>query len=42
MLIIFYIYALEDYLKVEGLIYPNRSFGSVPRDLYAKDLFYLP
>ena len=42
MLVIFYIYTLEDYLKVGGLIHPNYPFGSVPRDLYAKDLFYLP
>ena len=42
MLVLFYIYTLEDYLKVGGLIYSNRLFGSIPRDLYAKDLFYLP
>ena len=42
MLIIFYIYTLENYIKVGGLIHPNRFFGSIPRNLYAKDLFYLP
>ena len=42
VLVIFHIHALENHLKVGGLIHPNRPFGSIPRDLYAKDLFYLP
>ena len=42
ILVIFHVHALENHLKVGGLIHPNRPFGSVPRNLYAKDLFYLP
>ena len=42
ILVIFYIYTLENYLKVGGLIHPNRPFKSISRDLYAKNLFYLP
>ena len=42
MLIIFYFYTLENYLKVGDLVYSNYPFRSVPRNLYAKDLFYLP
>ena len=37
-----YIYSFENYLKVGGLVYPNRPFKSVPYNLHAKDLFYLP
>ena len=42
MLIILYFYTLENYLKVGGLVYFDYPLGSVPRNLYAKDLFYLP
>ena len=40
--IILHFYTLENYLKVEGLVYSNYPLGSVPCDLYAKDLFHLP
>ena len=42
MLIILYFYTLENHLKVGGLVYSNYSLGSIPYNLYAKDLFYLP
>ena len=42
ILIILYFYTLENYLKVGGLVYSNYPLGSVPYNLYAKDLFYLP
>ena len=42
MLIILYFYTLENYLKVGGLVYSDYPFRSVPYNLYAKDLFYLP
>ena len=37
-----HVYSFENYLEVGGLVHPNRPFGSVPYNLYAKDLFYLP
>ena len=35
-------YALENHLKVGGLVHSNYPLGSVPYNLHAKDLFYLP
>ena len=40
--IILYFYTLENYLKIGDLVYSNYPLRSVPRNLYAKDLFYLP
>ena len=40
--IILYFYTLENHLKVGGLVHSNYPLGSVPCNLYAKDLFYLP
>ena len=42
ILVILHFYTLENHLKVGGLVYSNYPFGSIPRNLYAKDLFYLP
>ena len=42
MLIILHFFTLENHLKVGGLIYSDYPLGSVPYNLYAKDLFYLP
>ena len=42
MFIILYFYTLENYLKVGGLVHSNYPLGSIPYNLYAKDLFYLP
>ena len=42
MLVILHFHALENHLKVGGLVYSNHPLGSVPCNLHAKDLFYLP
>ena len=42
MLVIFYFYALENYLEVGGLVHSDYPLESVPCNLYAKDLFHLP
>ena len=42
VLVILHFYALENHLKVGGLVYSNHPLGSVPCNLHAKDLFYLP
>ena len=42
VLIIFHFYALENHLKVGGLVHSDHPLGSVPRNLHAKNLFYLP
>ena len=42
VLVILYFYTLENHLEVEGLVHSDHPLGSVPRDLHAKDLFYLP
>ena len=42
VLIILHFYALENYLKIGGLVYSNHPLGFVPYNLHAKDLFYLP
>ena len=42
VLVILYFHALENHLKVGGLVHSDYPLGSVPYNLYAKDLFYLP
>ena len=42
VLIILHFYTLENYLEVGGLVHSNHPLGSIPCDLYAKDLFHLP
>ena len=42
VLIILHFYTLENRLKVGGLVYSNYPLGSIPYNLHAKDLFYLP
>ena len=42
VLVILYFHALENHLKVGGLVHSNHPLGSVPYNLYAKDLFHLP
>ena len=42
VLIMLYFHALENHLEVGGLVHSDHPLGSVPCDLYAKDLFYLP
>lgn len=35
-----YLYTLQNYLKVGSLVYSDRLLGSLPHNLYVKDLFY--
>ena len=42
VLVILHFHALENHLKVGGLVHSDHPLGSVPYNLHAKDLFYLP
>ena len=42
ILVILYFYTLENYLKVGSLVHSDYPLGSIPYNLYTKNLFYLP
>ena len=42
MLVMLYFHALKNHFKIGDLVHSDYPLGSVPCNLHAKDLFYLP